>query len=601
MVITPRLQALMDAKKATTTTAPKTTTTTAPASTTSSSSSGTPLIKAGTVSQTYVNTPNGYVLQWSSSGGGSSAPKPSAPTPSSTPSSSSGLLGKDLIQQANSQGLTGSARRDYIEAGRSVASAPATVASAPKASTIQSGISTKPSSSSTIQSTLSPSKVATTPYKAPVATSINTPVTTKSVLSSQTTLTPSSPEAKKTGKQLIAETAKLGLTGQARRDYIMKGREDKPIAEGNSILKQQQNLFEDQKKEEERFKNEEQDRVNLDESSLLAAKAKNKETLDKYFADTEYQENKYFSDYEAEQNKLFSEWESTQLNQVRSQIYQALAARGIDISKLPPEQLIALSGEVGTKAFSNIYQMKEWVKNKILAASRDKVSRLNDLRSKKTINESEYNEAIQAVNSQANLQRNQIDSTFAKSILGVQASKLNLANAAQAENADVVAKVAEDFKLPPEQIGLISKYIDPNKTAAENKAYINAVMAKNPNNEITAAIKKNRADTNAALKAEIDAKINMNAADNKTKENVARIQAAVDKGRISVERAKLLLDDLVEWAKVSSGYYKTPAGSNNWWTNQTPTTTDANGRPIPLSQQWTTWLSANGGAGSTVP
>ena len=71
-------------------------------------------------------------------------------------------------------------------------------------------------------------------------------------------------------------------------------------------------------------------------------------------------------------------------------------------------------------------------------------------------------------------------------------------------------------------------------------------MAKNPNNEITAAIKKNRADTNAALKAEIDAKINMNAADNKTKENVARIQAAVDKGRISVERAKLLLDDLVE-------------------------------------------------------
>lgn len=66
MVITPRLQALMDAKKATTTTAPKTTTTTAPNTTTTTapaSSSGTPLIKAGTVSQTYVNTPNGYVLQ----------------------------------------------------------------------------------------------------------------------------------------------------------------------------------------------------------------------------------------------------------------------------------------------------------------------------------------------------------------------------------------------------------------------------------------------------------------------------------------------------------------------------------------------------------
>ena len=584
MVITPRLQALMDAKKAKTTT-------TAPASTTSSSSSGTPLIKAGTVSQTYVNTPNGYVLQWSSSGGGSSAPKPSAPTPSSAPSSSSGLLGKTLIQQANSQGLTGSARRDYIDAGRSVATTP--TVTTPKVSTIQSTLSGGSTRSST------PTPIAT-PYKAPVATSINAPLSAKTVLSSQTTLTPSSPEAKKTGKQLIAETAKLGLTGQARRDYIMKGREDKPIAEGNSILKQQQNLFEDQKKEEERFKNEEQDRVNLDESSLLATKAKNKETLDKYFADLEEQENRYFSDYEAEQNKLFSEWESTQLNQVRSQIYQALAARGIDISKLPPEQLIALSGEVGTKAFSNIYQMKEWVKNKILAAARDKVSRLNDLRSKKTINESEYNEAIQAVNSQANLQRNQIDSTFAKSILGVQASKLNLASTAQAENANVVTSIAANLKLPPEQIGLISKYIDPNKTAAENQSYINELMAKNPNNEITAAIKENRAKESAVLQAEINSKIDMNNADNKTKENVARIQADVDEWRIEVEQAKLLLDDLVEWAKVSAGYYKTPAGSNNWWTPKAPATTDTNGKVVPLSQQWTTWLSASGGANSTA-
>ena len=168
------------------------------------------------------------------------------------------------------------------------------------------------------------------------------------------------------------------------------------------------------------------------------------------------------------------------------------------------------------------------MKNKILAAARDKVSRLNDLRSKKTINESEYNEAIQAVNSQANLQRNQIDSTFAKSILGVQASKLNLASTAQAENANVVTSIAANLKLPPEQIGLISKYIDPNKTAAENQSYINELMAKNPNNEITAAIKENRAKESAVLQAEINSKIDMNNADNKTKENVARIQADVD-------------------------------------------------------------------------
>lgn len=89
-----------------------------------------------------MNTPNGYVAQSS----GSSTPKTTTPTSLATPStssSSSGLLGKDLIQQANTQGLTGSARRDYIEAGRAVTSTPVAKAStpAPTTSTIQSSLS----------------------------------------------------------------------------------------------------------------------------------------------------------------------------------------------------------------------------------------------------------------------------------------------------------------------------------------------------------------------------------------------------------------------------------------------------------------------------
>lgn len=129
------------------------------------------------------------------------------------------MTGKDLIQQANTQGLTGSARRDYIEAGRAVTATPK--ATTPATSTIQSSLSSGRSTSApaTIQSATTSSKVATAPSKStitpatvtPAASSINTPVTTKTVLSPQTTLTPSSPEAKKTGKQLIAETNQLGL------------------------------------------------------------------------------------------------------------------------------------------------------------------------------------------------------------------------------------------------------------------------------------------------------------------------------------------------------------------------------------------------------
>ena len=68
----------------------------------------------------------------------------------------------------------------------------------------------------------------------------------------------------------------------------------------------------------------------------------------------------------------------------------------------------------------------------------------------------------------------------------------------------------------------------------------------NPNNEITKAIKENRAKESAALQAEINAKINMNAADNLTRERVAQIQADVDQGRIDLETAKYNLDNLVE-------------------------------------------------------
>lgn len=177
-----------------------------------------------------MNTPNGYVAQ------SSSTPKSTTPTSLATPSttassSSSGLLGKDLIQQANTQGLTGSARRDYIEAGRAIATPVAVVAKpttpSPATSTIQSSLSsggstkapTTTSAPATIQSSTTSGKVATAPSKStiapttvtPAASSINTGISTKTVLSPQTTLTPSSPEAKKTGKQLIAETNQLGL------------------------------------------------------------------------------------------------------------------------------------------------------------------------------------------------------------------------------------------------------------------------------------------------------------------------------------------------------------------------------------------------------
>lgn len=47
--------------------------------------------------------------------------------------------------------------------------------------------------------------------------------------------------------------------------------------------------------------------------------------------------------YEKDQNDLMQQYEGNRLNQVRGQLMSALASRGVDISKLTPEQILQLS------------------------------------------------------------------------------------------------------------------------------------------------------------------------------------------------------------------------------------------------------------------
>ena len=68
--------------------------------------------------------------------------------------------------------------------------------------------------------------------------------------------------------------------------------------------------------------------------------------------------------------------------QVVGNIRARLLQRGIDISKIPAEQLIALSDEVGVAAFNDIYKNKEDTLNRILAKEEGAMNKLNELREK---------------------------------------------------------------------------------------------------------------------------------------------------------------------------------------------------------------------------
>lgn len=195
--------------------------------------------------------------------------------------------------------------------------------------------------------------------------------------------------------------------------------------------------------------------------------------------------------------------------------------------------------------------MKEGVKNRILAASRDKVNKLNDLKNRQTINDTEYNDAVQAINSQAKLQANQIDTQFAQTILGSQNQLISLREKAAVSNATLIPELAKTLGLSAEQVGLISKYIDPNKTAAENQAAILKVT-QDPNSDISKAQEETRKASVAQAQAELQSKYDLNQMDNQTKIAIAQMNNALEQGRINVEQYKADTTRAIEKFKTES-------------------------------------------------
>jgi len=98
---------------------------------------------------------------------------------------------------------------------------------------------------------------------------------------------------------------------------------------------------------------------------------------------------------------------------------QALTQRGVDISKLAPEQITALSGEQGVKAFADIYTAKEKSKSNIKAARDKTVAELQRLRGNKVISENSYNTQVASINTISNSKLLEADNAYRNAIIGI--------------------------------------------------------------------------------------------------------------------------------------------------------------------------------------
>jgi len=120
--------------------------------------------------------------------------------------------------------------------------------------------------------------------------------------------------------------------------------------------------------------------------------------------------------YESEKNKLLLEYSSSRLRQVQSQMRKNLSSRWIDITKVPQEQLIQLSWEVGATAFNDIFTAKEKTVNDILTNWAQAEDKLNLLREKWLLSQNDLRVSVETLRSKVLNDINTINKQFANDI-----------------------------------------------------------------------------------------------------------------------------------------------------------------------------------------
>lgn len=171
--------------------------------------------------------------------------------------------------------------------------------------------------------------------------------------------------------------------------------------------------------------------------------------------------------YEKDQNELMKQYEGNRLNQVRWQLMSALAARGVDISKLTPEQILQLAGDVGSKAFTDVFQAKEKTKWNIDARRRDANVRIAALRQQKILTDQQYKEKFAEIDAYANSQKRAVDDSYSKMFYNVMTTADQNKKAEQQTALANLLAVAKDAWLSGSALASVAKIANTSNSSPE--------------------------------------------------------------------------------------------------------------------------------------
>lgn len=171
--------------------------------------------------------------------------------------------------------------------------------------------------------------------------------------------------------------------------------------------------------------------------------------------------------YEKDQNDLMQQYEGNRLNQVRGQLMSALASRGVDISKLTPEQILQLSWDVWSKAFTDVFQAKEKTKANIDARRRDATSKIMALRQQKILTDQQARQKSAEIDAYANSQKRAVDDSYSKMFYNVMTTADQNKKAEQQTALANLLAVAKDAWLSGSALASVAKIANTSNSSPE--------------------------------------------------------------------------------------------------------------------------------------
>lgn len=241
-----------------------------------------------------------------------------------------------------------------------------------------------------------------------------------------------------------------------------------------------------------------------DAAEQIRVADENKRLANDFATEQEQTYNGALATFESDQKNLLKEYEGNRLNQVQGDLRQVLISRGVDISKVTPEQLIALSGTVGANAFGDISAAKTKATNAIDQARQTALAKISQLKANKVLNDTQYNTAIADINSKTAAQKNNLDLKLAELKFGINTNKAAETKTDQQNAVQNILSTAQAIGVTGSQLGIVQKFIANAKTTPDA---LNAFLTELQNQDSSLYTTIKSKETAAQKQAQFEAQL----------------------------------------------------------------------------------------------